>query len=100
MVRNQKRPSGRFFLIDNKIFEYGLLPKELAVYCYLIKCSDKKQQSFPSRRNIKKNCNISLPVVDSAIKGLVDKGLLEITHRYDPDTGNKRSNLYTVTNLL
>ena len=100
MVRNQKRPSGRFFLIDNKIFEYGLLPKELSVYCYLIKCSDKKQLSFPSRKNIKKNCNISLPVVDSAIKGLVDKGLLEITHRYDPDTGNKRSNLYTVTNLL
>ena len=100
MVRNQRQPSGRFFLIDNKIFEYGLLPKELAVYCYLIKCSDKKQRSFPSRKNIKKNCKMSLPVVDSAIKGLVDKGLLEITHRYDPDTGNKRSNLYTVTNLL
>ena len=75
--------NGNYFRLPNQIFGEGLTTSEFVVYSYLVKCSDKSQQCFPSRRNIARECNISVNTVDKALNGLIDKCLIEKTMQYD-----------------
>ena len=97
-MRKNRKPSGRFFLLPNSIFQEGLLPRDLSVYCCLKFHSGEYFTCFPSRKTIAKECRISLPTVDAALKVLEDKGLISITHRFDINTGNRQSHLYTINN--
>lgn len=97
---NKKYPSGNFFIVPNCIFKEGLKARDLAVYCYLFSRTDKKTFTcFPSRSTIAKNCNMTEPTVDEATKVLEDKGLISVTHRFDYNTGNRLSNIYTINKI-
>ena len=84
-----------FFMLPNRIFTLGLKPKEFAVYCCLVRHSDREKNCcFPSRRLIAQECNMDKKTVDSAIKGLEERELVKKVNadQYENDTKNaKRS---------
>lgn len=88
-----------FFMVPNSIFELELKPRELAVYCCLLKYCDEDMTCYPSRSTIGKDCCMDESTVDKAITGLIFKGLVQKSPRYYED-GAKDSNLYTVANLI
>ena len=95
-MRTNKKPSGRYFLLPNSVFLMKLLPRDLSVYCCLKYHSGDDFTCFPSRKTIAKECQMTMPTVDKALKDLEDKALITITRRYDPDNGNRRSHLYRI----
>ena len=101
MAKSSKKfPSGNFFIIPNCIFEEKLEARDFAVYCYLFYRADKKKfNCYPSRSTIAKNCCMTEPTVDKALKILGEKCLINITHRFDPFTGNRLSHLYTINKI-
>ena len=83
-----------FFIVPNQIFEFGLKPKELAVYCCLLRHSDKNTDNcFPSRRLIAGECSMDKKTVDSALKELEARGLIKKLCRYR-ENGSRTSNMY------
>lgn len=87
-------PSGKYFLLSNNIFDEALSLKEFVVFAYLKKCSDINRMSYPSRKNIAKNCNCNIRTIDAALDGLEDKVLITISARYNAN--GQTSNLYTI----
>ena len=84
-----------FFIVPNQIFELGLKPKELTVYCCLLMHRNKNTDNcFPSRRLIAYECCIDKKTVDSALKKLESRGLIKKLCRYR-ENGSRTSNLYT-----
>ena len=88
-----------FFMVPNSIFELELKPRELAVYCCLLKYCDEDMTCYPSRSTIGKDCCVDESTVDKALAGLIHKGLVQKFPRYYED-GARDSNLYTVASLL
>ena len=84
-----------FFMVDNRIFEYGLKPLDIAVYCFLCRRMNRESNvAFPSRRDIASGCGIRKEeTVDKAIKALLEKDLIEKFHRYT-NAGDYGSNVY------
>lgn len=84
-----------FFMVDNRIFEYGLKPRDIVVYCFLCRRMNRESNvAFPSRRDIANGCGIRKEeTVDKAIKALLEKGLIEKFHRYT-NAGDYGSNVY------
>ena len=84
-----------FFMVDNRIFEYGLKPRDIAVYCFLCRRMNRESNvAFPSRRDIANGCGIRKEeTVDKAIKALLEKDLIEKFHRYT-HAGDYGSNVY------
>ena len=97
---NKKFPSGSFFIVPNCIYEEKLKARDFAVYCYLFYRSDMKTfKCYPSRSTIAKNCRMTEPTVDEALRVLEDNGLISVTHRFDYNTGNRLSNIYTINKI-
>ena len=84
-----------FFMVDNRIFECDLKPRDIAVYCFLCRRMNRESNvAFPSRRDIASGCGIRKEeTVDKALKVLVEKGLIEKFHRYTA-AGDYGSNVY------
>lgn len=84
-----------FFMVDNRIFEYDLKPRDIAVYCFLCRRINRESKvAFPSRRDIANGCGIRKEeTVDKAIKALLKKDLIEKFHRYT-NAGDYGSNVY------
>ena len=84
-----------FFMVDNRIFEYGLKPRDITVYCFLCRRMNRESNvAFPSRRDIANGCGIRKEeTVDKAIKALLEKDLIEKFHRYT-NAGDYGSNVY------
>ena len=84
-----------FFMVDNRIFECDLKPRDIAVYCFLCRRMNRESNvAFPSRRDIANGCGIRKEeTVDKALKVLVEKGLIEKFHRYTA-AGDYSSNVY------
>ena len=63
-----------FFMVDNRIFEYDLKPRDIAVYCFLCRRLNRENNvAFPSRKDIAKGCGIKKEeTVDKALKVLTD----------------------------
>ena len=81
-----------FFIVPNQIFELGLKPKEFAVYCCLLRNSDKDTDNcFPSRRLIADECSMDKKTVDSVLKELELRGLIKKVYRYR-ENGSRTSN--------
>lgn len=98
--RRSEKMYGNYFTLPNQIFDEGLTASEFVVYCYLVKCSDKSHRCFPSRRTIARQCNISVSTVDKALNGLIDKGLIEKTSRFDFSKEQQQlSNIYTLNRI-
>ena len=79
----------KFSIISNRISDYRLKPRDCAVYCCLVKHSDKNGVCFPSRRLIAEECCIDKKTVDTAIRSLEK----EKRRRQD---GSNTSNTYMV----
>ena len=89
-----------YFRLSNQIFDEDLTTSEFVVYSYLVKCSDKNHRCFPSRRNIARECHVSVSTVDKALNGLIDKCLIEKTTRYDFTKEQQRlSNIYSINKI-
>ena len=84
-----------FFMVDNRIFDYDLKPRDIAVYCFLCRRLNRENNvAFPSRTDIAKGCGIKKEeTVDKALKVLVEKGLIEKFHRHT-NAGDYGSNVY------
>ena len=91
---------GNYFSLPNEIFLLGLNPGELAVYCYLRRCENRKtHQCWPSYRTIGQAVGMSENTVRKYTLCLEERGLIsteptEITTR----AGQKRNGnlLYTL----
>lgn len=89
-----------FFMVSNHIFALGLKPRDLAVYCCLVRHADNQSLTcFPSRKTIAMECNIDRKTVDAALVALTAIGLVKKVHRYRGDR-SKTSNLYVLSNLI
>ena len=84
-----------FFIVDNRIFDYDLKPRDIAVYCFICRRLNRKDNvAFPSRKDIGKGCGIKKEeTVDKALKVLVEKGLIEKYHQCTT-AGDYSSNVY------
>ncbi len=88
-----------FFMVANRIFDFGLKPKELSVFCCLLRHCDERMHCFPSRKTIAKECCIALTTVDSAMSTLIALGLVYKINRKRKD-GSRSSNRYQVADLI
>jgi predicted transcriptional regulator len=88
-----------FFMGSYEIFELGLKPKEIAVYCCLLRYCNQDGSCYPSRRLIAEKCSIDKKTVDSALKTLEELGLIKKVSQYRSDR-TRTSNLYFVDKLL
>ena len=88
------KQKGNFFLLPNKIFDEGLTPMEFVVYSFLTSIGDAKGMSYYSVPNIAKYCGMCENSCRKAIKGLNEKGDIDVSERYFAHS--RQSNLYTV----
>ena len=88
------KQNGNFFLLTNKIFDEGLTPMEFVVYSFLTSRGDAKGKSFYSVPNIAKCCGMCENSCRKAIRGLTEKGYVDVSERYFANS--RQSNLYTV----
>ena len=78
---------GNYFSLPNEIFLLGLNPGELAVYCYLRRCENRKtHQCWPSYKSIGQAVRMSENTVRKYTLCLEERGLIsteptEITTR-------------------
>ena len=91
----EEKVTEKFSIISNRISDYRLKPRDYAVYCCLVKHSDKNGVCFPSRRLIAEECCIDKKTVDAAIISLEKAGLVKKKKRRRQD-GSNTSNAYTV----
>ena len=92
----EEKVTEKFSIISNRISDYRLKPRDCAVYCCLVKHSDKNGVCFPSRRLIAEECCIDKKTVDAALRSLEKAGLVTKQKRKRKD-GSNTSNLYKVT---
>ena len=87
----------RFFTVVNRVFDCGLKPRDIAVFCCICRhINHGTGQAFPSRRIIARECGIrKVETVDEAITVLCEKGLLNKVPQREKD-GGFMSNVYTV----
>ena len=73
----------------------GLSHKAVSVYCYLANRADENGECFPAIRRIAEDLKFSKTTVYRAFKELEKNDLLEISHRYHVQ-GGQRSSLYKI----
>ena len=71
----EEKVTEKFSIISNRISDYRLKPRDYAVYCCLVKHSDKNGVCFPSRRLIAEECCIDKKTVGAALRSLEKAGL-------------------------
>lgn len=86
--------NGNYFLLPNSIFDEGLTPIEFVVYSFLMSRGDAKGMSYYSVPNIAKYCGMCENSCRKAIRGLTEKGYVDVSQRYFESA--RQSNLYTV----
>ena len=90
---------GRFFQVDERVFDYGLTPFQFAVYCYLVSCAGSRGSCYPAMRTIAKKCSCSESTARDAIKTLAALGLISKEYGYRENRYGVRqqtSNLYHI----
>ena len=77
IMQPQKDERKNSFPVPNDIFTLELLPGELAVYLYLVRCESRKtHQCWPSYRTIGEAVKMSENTVRKYVCALADKGLI------------------------
>ena len=89
-----------YFTLPNEIFCLGLSSGEIAVYCYLLRCENRKTyQCYPSYRTIGQALKMSQNTVRKYVQSLEDKHLIS-TERTEVITKDGRKHngtlLYTI----
>ena len=100
MTQPQKSERRNSFPVPNDIFALELLPGELAVYLYLLRCESRKtHQCWPSYKTIGEAVKMSENTVRKYVCSLADKDLIhtENTSVMTRDGLNRNGNLlYTI----
>ncbi len=86
------------FAIDIDVLKQSLSSVELKVYSCLSRHADENGQCYPSRKQIAKECHLSVTTVYRTIHQLKQKGLLRIDGQTRPN-GGTRQNLYTLLSV-
>lgn len=77
MLQPQRSERVNSFPVPNDIFTLELLPGELAVYLYLVRCENRKtHQCWPSYRTIGEAVKMSENTVRKYVCALADKALI------------------------
>ena len=80
MKRQQQRIN--FYLMDNRVFDFGLKAIPFYVYSYLVSCAGNRRSCFAAVRTIAAKCQCSESSVRSAIKELNRLGLVRTESVY------------------
>ena len=80
----EEKAAKKFSIISNRISDYRLKPRDYAVYCCLVKHSDKNGVCFPSRRLIAEECCIDKKTVDAVAATLILEGYLTYKRTQKP----------------
>ena len=83
------------FSVDVDVLKQSLSSVELKVYSCLSRHADKNGQCYPSRKQIAKECHLSVTTVYRTIHRLAQRGFLRIDMQMRPN-GGTRQNLYTL----
>ena len=86
---------GNYFIVPNNLFDRGLTTKAIAVYCCLARHAGAKEQCFPARKTIAKECALGISSVDRAVAELLKNKLIKKKQRKNA-VGGKTSNLYYI----
>ena len=77
MLQPQRSERRNSFPVPNDIFTLELLPGELAVYLYLVRCESRKtHQCWPSYKTIGEAVKMSENTVRKYVCALADRGLI------------------------
>lgn len=77
MKYNSINNAKHYFTLPNEIFCLGLSSGEIAVYCYLLRCENRKTyQCYPSYRTIGQALKMSQNTVRKYVQSLEDKHLI------------------------
>ena len=91
-----KKLTGNFTIIPNEfINDTRLDVYEFRVVCYLLKLSDSNCSCYPSYETISRETNMSLSKAKSAVKNLIEYGIITKENR-EKKSGGAASNLYVV----
>lgn len=95
-IKGQKNNDPVIWIRPNMIKTPLLNHYEKMVYLVLkTYANNETSRAFPSHNTIAKYAGISKTTVKEAIKGLVDKGIIQKEYRYREDSG-QTSNIYTL----
>ena len=86
MRRQQQRIN--FYLMNNRVFDFGLKAIPFYVYSYLVSCAGSRRSCFPAVRTIAAKCQCSESSVRAAIKELNRLGLVRTEAVYRQQTSN------------
>lgn len=85
-----------FFIVDNDLFDSGVArkigPTAFVVYAYLLRRAGQARETYPKIKTIAEHTGVSSRSVTSALRVLVEHGLLDATRR-------QRGYLYEITDL-
>ncbi len=93
----------RFYWIDNDFLdEYGadLGATGIAVYNALARRANEQGKAWPGKADIQRLTGLSRYGVNAGIKKLVERGIIAVSHRYDPVSRCWRSNIYTLLPIV
>jgi hypothetical protein len=86
-----------FSIVPEWLIESKISDNAFRVYATLYRFSDKEDGScYPSMATIGKKCGKSVSSVKRGIKELETIGAITIKHRFNKETGEQTSNLYTL----
>ncbi|WP_435298492.1 helix-turn-helix domain-containing protein [Timonella sp. A28] len=87
----------RFAIIPHWVIFSPISDSALRLYAVLMKYANNETgQAWPSRKTLAKDMNKGEKAVDRAVKELKNIGALKVAHRLDQETGEHKSNIYTV----
>lgn len=81
-----------YFMIPNDVFNLMLTPSQFAVFCYLLRCSDKSWTCYPSIPTIAQACRLSENTVRKALKYLEKRNIIRISGGYSMSKFGKMHN--------
>lgn len=84
--------TGNYFMLPNDVFNLMLTPSQLAVFCYLVRCSDKSWTCYPSIPTIAQACRLSENTVRKALKYLNERDIITISGGYSMSKFGKMQN--------
>lgn len=95
MSKATDRRLGKFFIIENRIFNYELTPYEFTVYAAIVlHVNQETDCAWPSMARLEKITGISKPTIIKSIARLEELKLITVERDYNPETKQYHVNHY------
>ena len=73
----KRDPVKNYFKVPNEVFDVGLEPLAIVIYCYLLRVEDRKDFTcYPSYKTIGKHVGLSKNTVAKYVRSLEEKGFI------------------------